>query len=344
MVWERDSVSAEQKQLVNQAACDLHTALRNASSDLPRREASVRPKPPRGADTDTGQSGNGWRPFTVDRLARLVISRDISSVAEAFLKATPVLEAIRETVSDSSSGFVFRGQRNIEWDLVPTLGRNPALQDYVSTTDPNEFVEGRQTKTSSFELDAIQDFRNRWDHIEHIDPIDKRDPRSADDPSWWFRMQHYDENGPGTRLLDVTSSIPAALLFACLNWDTGLVDDSTDGVIYLFNEGGNAILEDFSDPSKNFIADELFTGFADVPVYFLNPPHNERSKAQAGAFLWWPKFWEPFPGQILYLRVPKESKKEIVKELLLLNFGPKDVVRGEKGLVNERRLRDSLGL
>lgn len=344
MVWERDSLPLERKTEIQKAARDLHTAMVSASHDLPRKESGQISTPPRGANVEAGWGTGGWRHFTVDRLARLVITKDIGSVAETFLKATPALEAIRGTVNDSSAGFLFRGQRSINWPLVPTLGRDRGFLDFVSKADPKEFVEGRRTKTSSFELQAINDFRARWDKIGHVDPIDKRDIRPDHDPSWWFRMQHYDEEGPGTRLLDLTSSIPAALLFACLDWSTGSIDDSDDGVLYLFNEGGNAIPIDFNSSIEAYSSDDLFTGFHDVPVFFLNPPHNERSKAQSGAFLWWPRFWKPFPSQILYLRVPKENKRTIVKDLLLLNFGPKDIVRGEQGLKNERSLRKSLSL
>ncbi len=344
MVWERDQVPKDTKSLVNKAAEDFNAALRNASHDLPRRENKQRAEPPRGANVDEGQVGNGWRPFTVDKLAQLVISRDVGSVAEAFLKATPVLDEIRLSIGNRKAGFVFRGQRNIEWPLIPNLGRNEQFQDHVAQVGEQEFLEDRQTITSKYERKLLLRFKEEWSKLDEVDQLDHSTDIAQDHFSWWFRMQHYSENSMGTRLLDVTSSIPAALLFACLDWETGLIDDSSDGVLYLFVEGMNASLVDFTTCAQSFTDEGLFNGFGDAPVFFLNPPHNERSKAQAGAFLWWPRFWESYPGQILYLRVLKERKREIVQDLLLLNFGPKDVVRGQKGQENEDRLRSSLGL
>lgn len=344
MVWERDSVPLETKNVVQQAATEFHRALRNAGHDLPRREVIQRAVPPRGANFDEGHLANGWRPYTIDRLAKLTTSRDVGSVAEAFLKATPALDEIRKIVGDGKAGFVFRGQRNIEWPLIPTLGRDEKFLNYVDKVSEAEFLENRTSKTSKYECDLIDQFKEDWKKLSEVDQVDRLSDIDSDDPSWWFRMQHYSENGSGTRLLDVTSSIPAALLFACLDWDSGLIDDTTDGILYLFVAGMNANQIDFANSKETFTDDKLFTGFADAPVFFLNPPHNERSKAQSGAFLWWPKFWEQYSGQIYYLRVLKERKREIIRELLLLNFGPKDVVRGQKGLENEVRLRSSLGL
>lgn len=344
MVWERKQFSSERKIKVNDAAAAFHTEMRMASQDLPRREPKVRLNPPRGADVDSGQGG-GWRPFTVDKLAKLVVSKDIGSVAEAFLKATPVLDAIRQTVGYAGAGFVFRGQRNIEWPLVPTLARNEKFLAHFKAVGEVGFLEGNQSKTSTFEHEMLGLFKENWAGGNEIDQIDLMTDIAAGDPSWWFRMQHYGEISEGTRLLDVTSSIPAALLFSCLNWDTGLIDDTTDGILYLFVEGLNAKTVDFADTTEDINGENLFDAYyKDAPIYFLNPPHNERSKAQSGAFLWWPKFWEPFNGQILYLRVLKERKQDIVRELLLLNFGPKDIVRGQKGSANEVALRKSLGL
>lgn len=344
MVWESNEVPQEAKTRVHQAATDFHTALRQASYKLPRREKQQRIDPPRGANVDEGGQGSGWRSFTLDRLTELIISRDVGSVAAAFLKATPALDAIRPTVSKEAAGFVFRGQRNIEWPLIPSLGRNPEFLQYVDDVDEAEFLKDRCTITSNHERNLLRQFKKEWPNLSEVDELDRLINIVDDDPSWWFRMQHYGGCNAGTRLLDVTSSIPAALLFACVDWENGRLDDSTDGVLYLFVEGMNANSIDFATDPKLFTDEELFTGFPDAPVFFKNPPHNERSKAQAGAFLWWPKFWESYPGQVFYLRVLKERKREIVRDLLLHNFGPKDVVRGQKGRINEDLLRSELEL
>ena len=78
----------------------------------------------------------------------------------------------------------------------------------------------------------------------------------------------------------------------------------------------------------------------------MNPTHNERSKAQGGAFIWWPRFWEEYPASrsLAYLRLPAEHKEAIARELLAFGVGPKEAVRGRKGLENERALRANLKL
>ena len=156
-------------------------------------------------------------------------------------------------------------------------------------------------------------------------------------------MQHYDR-GEGTRLLDLTTSLMAALLFACVDWESGTIDASADGVIYLWPAGNNTNVDDFLLRSMPDTAEALFSQHPDAPHQILNPPHNERSKAQSGAFMWWPRFWEdaPYP-EPYYLRVVASAKGDIVSDLLSMGFGPKEAVRGKKGLENERSLRAQLG-
>lgn len=345
MVWEHDKVSSDIRKRVHEAACNLHTELRNAAYHLPRREQERRAAPPRGADIDVRKNGSGFRAFSTDRIAQLTISNGIESLADAFVKGTATLEEIAKTVGDGTGGFLFRGQRNIEWPLVPTLGRNRDFLQFLDGNGEQELLKMGKSMVSSFEIEALSQFKKQWPNLASVDPIDRGADIPEDDAAWWFRMQHYDENAVGTRLLDVTSSIPAALLFACLDWSTGLVDDETDGVLYLFSEGMNAVTLDLNREPFPFTTDNLFHGFHDVaPVHVLNPPHNERSKAQYGSFIWWPKFWEELPSQIFYLRVPKERKRYIAAELLKTNFGPKDIVRGEMGRINELNLREQLGL
>lgn len=338
MAWESNPTHSKN---VHDAASKFYTALLDATCHLPPRTSAPRVDPPKGGDVDHRPSSTGgWRSYSINRIAELAISHDVGSVAEAFIRSTPVLEAFKSSINDPKAGFVFRGQVDISWALTPKLGRDAGLIARARS-DKREFVEGRRTKTSAHELAILETFKKDWPYMKDVDPLDIKDDLSENDPSWWFRMQHY---GGSTRLLDVTSSIPAALLFACLDWDTGQVDNKTDGILYLFVEGMSGNVEDFQSPRRAYTDKDLFTDFPEAPVSFLNPKHNERSKAQAGSFVWWPEFWEEYPGQVSYLRIPKQKKEDIARELLLTNFGPKDVVRGEKGRRNEMHLRASLGL
>jgi hypothetical protein len=200
------------------------------------------------------------------------------------------------------------------------------------------------TRTLPEELESLADFRRRWDSLEDVEDVDREKQLPDNHPEWWFRMQHYD-TGDGTRLLDVTTSLTAALLFACVDWKTGLVDEATDGIVYLWAEGNIGNLDDFLLCQMPSTADGLFSEYPDAPVYILNPPHNERSKAQSGAFLWWPRFWDDLPAAgPYYLRVVASAKRDIARDLLSMGFGPKEAVRGIKGLKNESSLRAQLGL
>ena len=126
--------------------------------------------------------------------------------------------------------------------------------------------------------------------------------------------------------------------FSSVNRETGDNDHTTDALLYIYVEGQNCV---FSDYTKHITPPlhEIFTAQHDIKHMVLNPPHNERSKAQGGSFIWWPKFWEPITDGLPYLRIPKENKKNIAKELLAFGVGPKEAVRGEKGLTNEKILR-----
>lgn len=113
----------------------------------------------------------------------------------------------------------------------------------------------------------------------------------------------------------------------------------------MWSEGMNSAVDDFLTHNLPNRLEDLFAWEHDsVPVHILNPPHNERSKAQSGAFIWWPRFWEDAPTQApYYLRVPACAKKDIVKDLLSMGYGPKEAVRSSKGIENEMKLRKELG-
>lgn len=331
--WDRDGPSLDQKQSVNDAAGNFYSKLISITRDLPSENTEEQTQPPRGVNVDDAQ----WQQFALHEFVDMVGRSDVRSIADAYLKATSLLKLLDQY----HRGYVFRGHRDISWELIPRKGRE--LKNSSWSPPSNHLTNMQRTTVLPEELAALQEFQTRWPELEDIDEIDRARELPPNHAEWWFRMQHYDD-GHGTRLLDVTNSIPAALLFACVNWATGELDDNQDGVLYLWPVGMNANIHDFLFRSIPDTAEELFTGAADAPVFILNPPHNERSKAQSGAFYWWPKFWEhPPQGAPYYLRIPKDAKKSIVTDLLKMGFGPKDAVRGKKGLQNEQLLRMQLG-
>ncbi len=332
--WERDGTSNEQKQSLNKAAGTFYQELLNASRDLPAEDTVDKTIPPRGLNVDD----QNWGQFSLNEFTAMVGRQDVQSITDAYLKATSLLQVL----DSRHQGYVFRGHRDISWPLIPRKGRE--LRDRDGWEPPDKYLDNnRLTQVLPEELTALSEFQNKWNNLENVDEIDRSKNIVEDNPEWWFRMQHYDD-GDGTRLLDVTTSINAALLFACVNWSTGELDENQDGVLYLWSVGENANKDDFLIKSLPQKAADLFTGYPDAPVFILNPPHNERSKAQSGAFYWWPKFWEGPPYNApYYLRIPKTAKKNIASDLLKLGFGPKDAVRGKQGLKNEKILRHQLG-
>ena len=334
-LWDNLPSDDEQRREIHSAAGQFHASMVRASRSLPSLPVGNLPSPPVGVNGEQP----GWANFYTDLLADHLGLSGISSVFEAYLKANAMLRALQSTAPRSGGQFLYRGQRDIGWSLTPRKGRSLLESGWVP---PEVAVDARRlTVTQPEELAALDDFRQSWPTSE-IEAEDLARPLADDDPSWWFRMQHYDA-GDGTRLLDVTTSLNAALLFACVDWTTGRVDAETDGVIYFWAEGTGGNIDDCLLRSLPASARGFFDGHPDAPRWILNPPVNERLRAQSGAFLWWPRFWEQPPNPPLYLRVNAGAKETIARELLSMGFGPKDAVRGMEGLRNERTLREQLG-
>ncbi len=299
----------------------------------------MRTKAPRGFDL--AEAGSSWTQFEYEQLFDILISNEIVSIADAMVKTTAHLRKIRNTMVGNQQRYLFRGQTDIKNRLRPRLGRYLHKEIEAQRAKP----PSDPLKTTALELKAFEDFQKAWP-VATADELDKWAAGSLPPYSavWWMLMQHYADagGGHGTRLLDVTTSLLFGLLFACVEWDTGTIDENTDGVVYLFSEGHNAIVCDFlidGLPS----AHELFCVPHVVLHMVFNPPHNERSKAQSGGFLWWPDFWNEIGQGVPYLRIPGGYKERIARELLSFGVGPKEAVRGSKGLENERNLRRALG-
>lgn len=337
-VWENLPDDNPQRKNISSAAGDFYNQLLLGSKELPQEEISNTVQPPFGKDADN----RDWSVFARNELIEMLGRNDVRSIADAFLKTKSLLRRLQSAGTGGQQRFLFRGQRDISWSLLPRKGR--ALLDAGWQPPLSQPTDRKRTEILPEELESLAIFRNQWDSLDTIEDEDRQKTLPPDHPEWWFRMQHYDP-GDGTRLLDLTTSLTAALLFASVDWSSGKIDTSTDGIIYLWPEGQNGNVDDFLIHRMPKTADGLFSNHPDAPRFILNPPHNERSKAQSGAFLWWPKFWEEPPYQSpFFLRVPSDAKTDIVRDLLSMGFGPKEAVRGIDGLKNEQLLRSELGL
>lgn len=292
--------------------------------------------PPNGMDIAVP---GGWTQFEFAKIIDVIASDGVTSVADAVLKSMAYQQIIASTKGPGIRYYLFRGQSQIKHTVIPRLGRVIAEEIKAGSPPPAD-----ASTVTPRELADLSKFQIAWPPAA-VDPLDLHSfgALPPDDGTWWMLMQHYaDSFGDGSRLLDVTTSPLFALLFACVEWETGKIDTESDGIVYIFIEGENAIVQDYLEkaPSK---CDQLFNANHDVRQMVVNPPHNERSKAQGGGFIWWREFWKPLNGTLPYLRVPGDCKESIAAELLSIGVGPKEAVRGKKGLDNEKTLRALLG-
>lgn len=318
--WDRDGVSQDQRTKVDNAARSFHEQMRQASSDLP--DVAGDPPPPAvNVDRDS------WARFAREELVGIVGRSDVRSVTDMILKSTSVLRKLK--APSTQRRFLFRGQQDVMWPVLPRRGRGPG----GSVDNP----------CLDREIASLKEFRDKWPQHE-VEEEDRNNNLSDDHVGWWFRMQHFD-TGTGTRLLDVTTSPLAALYFACVDWNDGSVADGTDGVVYLWPEGDSGVSDDYNAMAALPTAQDIFLAQpnTDVNHFILNPTANERSKAQSSAYMWWSEYWKPPPSPSYYLRVPRDAKLQIVKDLLSFGLGPAALVRGPRGRDLEAQLRKSLG-
>ena len=285
-------------------------------------------------------AGIGWQQFEFDAIVNVVSSNSITSVTDATVKVSAYLKTIAAS-TQGKKRYLFRGQSDISWELKPKLGR--LLSDTIKA-DPSKKPESFN-KVTPAELKDLENFISAWQAKDDHDELDALLASKFDNNhmGWWVLMQHFTNvTGEGTRMLDVTSNLLVALYFACVNWNDGRVNTSKDGVLYFFMEGQGCVVDDYSKQEILPTNKELFNAKDNIPVMIFNPPHNERSKAQGGSFIWWPKFWEQPEATVSYLKIPKEYKLAIASELLAFGVGPKEIVRGDEGLKSEINLREQI--
>jgi hypothetical protein len=162
-------------------------------------------------------------------------------------------------------------------------------------------------------------------------------------------------------LIDWTSSPLCGLYFACVNWD-GAIDESVDGGLFVMMSGVGRTFA-----SKNYISNDSEFGeeFYDVAGdtaadYFSISKHledtrtvitedeNTRQISQDGHFIFSPKFEEPItkwagPKPFFFV-IPKESKKDISRELYSLGYSPKKILRGQKSIDAQEKFKKLLNI
>jgi hypothetical protein len=259
--WERDTLTTEQKRAVANSAGTFYSQLLGATSDLPPLDPDGNSKPPIGINVDD----ESWGQFALSEFVDMTGRRDVRSITDAYLKATYLLSVL----DSDHRGYVFRGHRDISWQLMPRKGR--ALID-SGWKPPGNYLDSRRLTTIlPEEIAALKEFQDTYEDLDEVDEIDRIKSLDNKSAEWWFRMQHYDP-GDGTRMLDVTRSINAALLFACVDWKTGHFDDNQDGVLFLWSVGHNANTVDFLLDKSPTDTSGLFVGYPDTYKGFIHRP------------------------------------------------------------------------
>jgi hypothetical protein len=272
----------------------------------------------------------------------------VTSVTETVFKTQGVINLFNHEPATRRAVF-YRGETNAAWTPVGRLGRN-LPSSIRSAHDPY--------KTTSFEVEELAKFQSRVeaDQELHRDIFGDRPALAPHNPDWWPIMQHYDDL-VGTRMIDVTTSVFAALYFACAGWD-GSVDEENDGALYLrpggvgigtetprfrkgdYVDGGDGLL-----PSAQTYFDLPLGSNATVMRHRKADIKLDRVMAQDGYFLWNPHPWEPVDlDQHFKFRVYRGAKRHILRELYSMGYTARRIVRGRKGEQAHRSLCAVLGI
>lgn len=117
----------------------------------------------------------------------------------------------------SGSNFLFRGQTNFEWDLIPKIGR----QDFARTI-PSIFREDF----------LLRSWMRYSSHIIVREPVDQ-----------WDRLSLAQHHGLATRLLDWTKNPLVALFFATFDFKS-----DEDASVFIYDFKNETIQTEKADP------------------------------------------------------------------------------------------------
>lgn len=272
------------------------------------------------------QFNNGWDGLVHEDLARLGEHgpEAASSVAEVLLKSYAIARRI------GGSPILYRGESSYGWKLLSRVGRRGGTEPAWGSISAEEISE----------LDRFQRAVEADPDLQADIAADGSLPSSP--MGWLAAMQHYDDYG--TRMLDVTSSVFAALYFACISWD-GVIDDGVDGRLYVFSPKGarrdyvpRPAWTRWDEAEQGMSLDiqpdrieEMFKlKYPHVYRVVLSPDRNERMLAQDGLFIL-PAEPGTSWGQHFEIRIPASTKLSIVAELWQAGYTPERIVRGSRG-------------
>jgi hypothetical protein len=234
----------------------------------------------------------------------IIIEKHINSITDIY----SITEKIKmQLVSNGQLSYfpIYRGEAKWEYELRPSIIRKKdnieALKE-IEQKSINDFFN--ELKGQNFNHKIIQEekpqykFQNEWLLLQ--------------------QAQHY---GLPTRLLDWTQREEVALYFAVENQE----NDDSDGQFWIFIKPD---LMTETEGSNNCYLNK-YSPFETDSIKFINPSRefegiaNQRMLNQFGNFLIQPteklliplEQQDEFKNQIIKIKIPKESKKRIRKEL-----------------------------
>jgi hypothetical protein len=253
------------------------------------------------------------------------------SLRESTVKSWSELLSLLDRLSTRSPNevtYLFRGQVDKGWRLVPTLLR-------VGTGQTIQQV----LRSEAYALHACRSNVIRFTRQEDLPPHLPKQPIAE----WWAYMQHH---GAPTRLIDFTASPYVALYFtADTAWDR-------DGCMYILHRGPIEAYAKSSDaPVNNIDFDKYLQSESSKEAMRVYIPYRqtERLAAQQGLFIYtdnvmtdleslleriFDKMRSANEDAVLYNKViiPASIKKECMIRLRAMNISAQTLFPGIDGL------------
>ncbi len=176
--------------------------------------------------------------------------------------------------------------------------------------------------------------------------------------TWLSMAQHY---GCATRLLDVTRDKYVALFFACINENNKIPwNPNSDGYVFIFphksyrpmslvragvakrdiEQGIPNHWSEFFEPWRNSpVNSNVGHLFKPTPE---NKKYNDRMNAQSGEFIWWNPIYHNFPAQVFPIKVNKDSKKQIIEQLISRGYTADTLYPDKYGKELHRRVQKNI--
>lgn len=233
-----------------------------------------------------------------------------------------IVDAVATVATPLNVSYVFRGQTDFKWELIPSIARILRNQDVVTVMQAEKV--------------AIEEFKMH----AHLYISSAILDRTTDFGGWWTLMQHY--RAP-TRVLDWTSSPYVAAYFAVENnWET-------DGAVWMFGVQNLQTQMTAKYGSIDITEDQLdrlfFEPTSPPQIFIIRRNDNtERMIAQQGGFTLCRQplynhanaieeaFIAGHSSNWLKIIIPATLKQEFLRRLRIMNIAANALFPGIDGV------------